>query len=305
MLDIFNGYINVAMHHIVSVGDHALRPFLCVVFVLAIVVRFIIYLTVKAEAAFAMEFEKRVHKHLADPSFEPGITSFHELTKRILLRTHEEYYKLRQKNRRRRFDQITSLKDRIFLFVEGSRHLVSDTLSQTKYLRKGGENPRFLDISKFAFESNPVFNRVLGVLPMGMFNDILNILPGLFVVGGIFGTFLGVMGALPSLSHIDVNDAAKSKEVMDGFLITMAFSMGTSIVGILFSVLTTVANAMLSPEAIYYSMVNKFTSSLEFLWNDTTDNEVLPDDSAPPDRRTVAFSNNVAKPPADKGKRAA
>lgn len=288
---LLNQNINVGVQYVVDFGNNALMPLMCLAFVGGLLIRFIIYFTVKAEAAFALEFEKRVHKHLADPKYQPGITSFHELTRKILERTHEEHYNLRSKHRRRRFDQITSITDRIFLIVEGGTRLISDTLSQTKYLRKDGHTPRFLDIAKFVFESNPVFNRVLGIFPLGMFNDILNILPGLFVIGGIFGTFLGVMGALPELSHIDVNDVVKTKVIMDAFLLKMAFSMGTSIVGIVFSVALTVINAMLNPEGIYYAMVNKFTSALEFLWNDTTNNDVKGEVVYATDRRAVAYTN--------------
>jgi hypothetical protein len=293
MWTIMNEYINRGVDLVVYLGNTALMPLMCVVSLAALTVRLIIYLTVKAESAFAMEFEKRVHKYLADPSYEPNLSSFHELTKRLLERTYEEHYNLRRKYRRRRFDQITSITDRIFLIVEGASRLIADTLSQTKYLRKDGQPPRFIDIAKFVFESNPVFNRVLGLFPLGMFNDILNILPGLFVVGGIFGTFLGVMGALPELSHIDINDVVKTKSIMDKFLLSMAFSMGTSIVGIVFSVALTILNAMLNPEGIYYSMVNKFTSALEFLWNDTTNNDVVDMTAYSTDRRAVSFSNKA------------
>ncbi len=292
---VFNQYINQGVRLMVEVGGHALLPILCAAFVLGVTIRLIIFLTVKAESAFALEFEKRVHKYLADPSYIPNVSSFHELTRKLLERTFEEHYNLRRKHRRRRFDQITSISDRVFLVVEGARRLIGDTLSQTKYLRKGGQTPRFVDISKFVFESNPVFNRVLGLFPLGMFNDLLNILPGLFVVGGIFGTFLGVMSALPELSHIDMNDVAKTKDVMDKFLLNMAFSMGASSIGIIFSVMLTIINAMLNPEGIYYAMVNKFSSALEFLWNDTSNNDVAEETVYSTDRRAVVYTNESAK----------
>src|SRR5690606_27772164 len=129
---------------------------------------------------------------------------------------------------------------------EGAKRLITDTLSQTKYLHKGGKEPKFLDISRWVFESNPVFNRVVGVFPTGVFHDILNIFPGLFVIGGIFGTFLGVMQALPMLSEMDITNVESTKAIMDSFLLKMAFSMGTSVVGIILSVAMTMLNALLN-----------------------------------------------------------
>ena len=131
---------------------------------------------------------------------------------------------------------------------------------------------------------------------MGMFNDLLNILPGLFVIGGIFGTFLGVMSALPELSHMDIANPEITKKVLDAFLLKLAYSMSTSIMGIMFSVGMTILNATMSPDGTYLSMVNKFTSSLEFLWNDTDTNELAQVESpAAADRRAVLFTNLSAK----------
>ena len=73
MGDIFNLYINKGVGVMVQIGGHALLPILCAAFVFGVIVRLVIFLTVKAEAAFAMEFEKRVHKYLADPKYEPNV----------------------------------------------------------------------------------------------------------------------------------------------------------------------------------------------------------------------------------------
>ncbi len=289
----FTEYINKGVEIINVYANSYLIPLMLVIFVVAIVIRLIVYITIKSENAFASEFEKRVHKYLGDPNYEERTDNFHALVKTLLKRTYEEYYNIKRKFRRRRFDQITCLSERIFLVPEGTERIISDTLSQTVYLRKDGRPPNFLEISKWVFESNPVFNRVLGIFPMGVSNDMLNILPGLFVIGGIFGTFVGVMQALPMLSEMDITKVDTTKAIMDAFLIKMAFSMGTSIVGIIFSVAMTVTNAIMNPETIYYSMVTKFTSSLEFLWNDTTMNYSTQNMEVK-DRRAVLFSNAVS-----------
>lgn len=277
----------------VSATTELLLPCLVGSFLIAAFLRTIIYFTVRCEYKFATEFEKRVHRYLAHEGPQEPIHSFHQLVKKILETTYYEIFELKKKYRRRRFDNVTTLTDRMFLIQEGVARLIKDALSQTQYLKKGDKTPRFLDISKYVFGANPVFNRVLGILPMGVFNDILNILPGIFVIGGIFGNFLGVMQALPQLSNMDITNVDATKKVMDAFLLHVAFSMGTSIVGIGFSVIMTILNAAMNPEGTYLSMVNKFTSSMEFLWNDTDNNEMAGDENV--DRRTVAFANRAAK----------
>lgn len=282
-----NSLIGHLINSFVGYSSDLLLPLLTVAFALAAVLRTIIYFTVRCEYKFAVEFEKRVHRYLAHEGPQENISSFHQLIKKTLENTYYEIFELKKKYRRRRLDNVTTITDRIFLIQEGTARLIKDTLSQTQYLRKGARSPRFIDVSKYVFGANPVFNKVLGVLPMGVFNDILNILPGIFVIGGIFGNFLGVMQALPQLSNMDIANVEATKKVMDAFLLHVAFSMGTSIVGIGFSVIMTILNTWMNPEGIYITMVNKFTSSMEFLWNDTDTNELPLEEAGDKDRRIV------------------
>jgi hypothetical protein len=165
--------------------------------------------------------------------------------------------------------------DRIFLVQEGSAHLVKDTLRELQFLKYDGNQPPLLQLVKDVFANNPCFNRALGVLPVGMFNDLLNIIPGLFIVAGIFGTFLGIMQALPELGAMDIRDPESTKLVMDTFLAKIAFSMSTSTVGILLSVVTTVYNNFLSPERLFVKIVDRFERNLFRLWS-RCDNNKLP-----------------------------
>jgi len=290
-----NEMINQLVTLIVKYSNELLMPFMLAMFVLGAFLRVIIYFTVRCEYRFAQEFEKRVHRYMAHEDDPEIISSFYRLCKRLLEKTYHEHFELKRKYRRRRFDHVTSVTDRLFLIEDGVVRLIKDSLGQLKYLKKNGKQPKFIEIAKYVFGANPVFNKVFGVFPMGMFNDILNILPGLFVIGGIFGTFVGVMQALPELSHMDIANVEATKKTMDTFLMNMAFSMGTSIVGIVYSVSMTLLNAMLTPETLYINMVNKMTSSLEFLWNETDNNDLAASDMEVPkeDRRGLVYSNEA------------
>jgi hypothetical protein len=272
-----NDIIHVGITGIVNLGMAYVLPAMVALFIAGVVLRMMIYFTTKCEYLFAIEFEKRMYQHLADPEKKSHGTSFHHVTKHLLEKTYHEHFELKAKYKRRKFDHITSLTDRLFLIQAGAMRIMTDTLSQTRYLQKNGKEPRFLDVSKFVFGSNPIFNRIMGVLPLGVFHETINILPGIFLVGGIFGTFLGTMSALPMLSGIDPTNVELTKSVMDGFLHNMTFSMGKSVLGIVLSVIMTFLNTAFSPEGMFLEMVNKYTTSLEFLWNDTETNEVSAD----------------------------
>ncbi len=258
----------LSIHLAAFFGEH-LMPTMFTLLGAGILMRLLIYYTIKAEEKFSREFEKRVHRHL-DREYDDmqGLT-FHESTEKLLHRTFDEIYNLRSKNLRRKLDRVTSISDRLFLVEEGSKRLIEDTLKQTRYYEKGQVRPEFDNTSKFVFTSNPVYNRVLGAIPMGPTDDFLSILPGLFMIGGLFGTFLGIMAGLPELTKMDVTNMEAAKMTLDHFMGKMAFSMNTSIFGIICSVAMTVLNTLFSPAGVYVELVEKYKLSLEFLWNDT------------------------------------
>ena len=148
---------------------------------------------------------------------------------------------------------------------------------------------------KMFFSSNPAFNKVLGIVPANLANQILNILPGLFIVFGIFGTFLGIMKALPELGNMDLSNADLTKQVMDGFLVKISFSMQTSIIGILLSVGMSIINNIISPENCYYRVITSYASSLQMLWHISDNNEsgVFEEFTGPRDPMDVAAQEAV------------
>jgi hypothetical protein len=265
--------------HVVGVLAEIIMPLMFLAFIIAIVVRLLIYYVARAEYRFTREFEKRVHRVVAES--KDGLSSFHKVTRAILEKTYIEAFELRNKYQRRNLDQITGITDRVFLIQEGVIRLIQDTLKQTRYFRKDNHShpTRMIDLSKNVFDNNPVFNRLLGVFPMALLNELLNILPSLFIIGGIFGTFLGISMGLPELGHMDLGQMETTKKTMDVFLVKISQAMVKSIVGIGVSVIMSLLNTLFAPENIYYNLVNKFSTSLDQLWNESRTNEVDPNET--------------------------
>lgn len=159
-----------------------------------------------------------------------------------------------------------SWSDRIFLVRQGCAWLVKDILKQLKFLKWNDENPKLLNITKSTFQHNPCFNRVFGVLPLGSLNELVSIMPGLFVVAGILGTFIGISKGLPALGGMNLTDLDNTKLIMDRFLNEIAFAMHSSIFGITFSLAMHIWNTLFSPERNFNAMVDRFESSLDLLW---------------------------------------
>lgn len=261
---------------------------MAVAFVVGLFLRTMIYYTVRRHEWFSREFEKRVNRYMETET--PGKVhdvSFYVLAKKMLERTYYEVFEIRDRMKRRRPDAVMAWSDRIFLVKQGCAWLVKDILKQVKFLKWTEETPKLLNITKATFHHNPCFNRVFGVLPMAGLNDLISILPGLFVVTGILGTFIGISGGLGDLGGMNLQDLESTKAIMDKFLHEISYAMKSSIVGIVFSLATHVWNTIMSPERSYVSMIDRFESSMDLLWY-RSDNNNFPSEEKPFDEHKDA-----------------
>lgn len=254
-----------------------LLPVMLFAFFSAIVLRILVHYTVTRELWFAKEFYKRIHEYLDNKSESTQDLSFSVGMKRNLERTYYELFVVRAYMKRRNPDYVMDLTDRVFLIQEGCARLVKETMRQVKHLKYSKERPRFIELTKNIFDNNPCFKKIMGVLPVQVTHDALSILPGIFIIGGIFGTFLGIMAALPELGNMSLDDVEGAKTIMDNFLKSIAFSMSTSIIGIILSVSMTVINTLLDPEKVFMKTINKFENTMELLW-DSCENNILSKD---------------------------
>jgi hypothetical protein len=251
-----------------------------VVFVFGAISRIIMWYTTKRHEWFAQEFEKRVSRFI--DTQRPGPVqnvSFYVLSKRMLERTYYEIFAVRDRLKRRRNDKIMSLSDRVFLVKPGCAWLVKDILNQLKFLKWTEDTPKLLNITRATFQQNPCFNRVFGIVPISVLNDFVSVLPGLFVIAGILGTFIGIAGGLHELGGMNMQDLENSKNIMDRFLQEIAFAMKSSITGIVFSLALHVINVTFNPERLFGSLVERFETTLDLLWY-RADNNKFPSDKA-------------------------
>ncbi len=229
--------------------------------------RYFINYTVKRHEWFAREFEKRVHHFMETQT--PGEVkdvSFFVLTKKLLEKTYYEAFEIREKFQRRKYDRVMHWSDRLFLVKQGCAWLVKDILKQIKFLKWTNDTPKLLHITKATLHHNPCFNRIFGIFPLSTSNDIVSVMPGLFVVAGILGTFIGIAKGLPELAAMDMADMDTTQKIMGSFLGEISFAMNSSIFGIAFSLIMHVFNTVHSPERSYVSMVDRFESAMDLLW---------------------------------------
>lgn len=269
-----NDLISYVLTGIMNFANDLLMPVMVLAFFGAVALRVLMHMTIRREEWFAKAFQKRVYDYLRVNKGNLKHTSFYVTTKMLLEKTYYELFIMRAVLKRRDPDVIMDKADRIFLVQPGCARIVRDTLKHIQFFRYDIHRPKTRDVAIQIFETNPQFNNILGYIPMGTFNDILNILPGIFIVGGIFGTFLGIMAALPELGAMDLADIEKTKQVMDNFLVKMSYSMITSILGIILNVTMTMMNAFMNPNKTFISMVERFDDALDTLWSACSDNKL-------------------------------
>ena len=267
--------MEILFQDILKFATTYLTPVMICAFIFGIALRFLIYYTIKREDWFISEFKRRVHYFLEEDN-EKSDFSFYITTKQILEKSFYEAFMMRSIMKRRKSDIIATFTDRIFLTQQGAAFIVKNTLKQIKYLKHNSGQPKMLEIAKSVCQNNPCFGKLFGFIPLNV-NDILNVLPGIFVIGGIFGTFLGIMEGLHSLTSIDIADVEGTQSIMNRFLSHVAFSMTTSIVGIILSVTMTLINTIFSPEKLFIGLVERYENTLDIIWNRSANNH-LPKD---------------------------
>lgn len=243
-----------------------LVPAMFIGFIFAFVARILIYLSVKSEQRFVIEFEHRVESFLLSDK-RTNVGKFHQIADKILRQTHYEFYVLKAKRRLRRFDYPISIYERVFGITNGSQRLIDDTLKQTQYLGRSN-NPDFERIAKSVFASNPFFSRFVGLFSKSVVDDMLYIFPSVLIICGILGTFIGIIAGLPELRSIDPSNYGGMSTVLNGFLDHMSYAMSTSVVGMLLSLAMTLLNSAMSSYSTYLDLIDRYKNSLSFIWEE-------------------------------------
>lgn len=181
-------YAQEIVDKIVYFTSEALYPVMFLTVGVTFVLKCLVIYTINRQAWFAREFEKRVIR-FTDKVDSKQKLSFYMVAKRLLERTYYELFEVRGIMMRRKIDFVSSPIDRLFAIQHGCAWTVKDTLKEIRFLKYNSDTPRFLDISKTVNNANPCFSKLFGWASIGTLNNLLNIIPGLFIISGIFATF--------------------------------------------------------------------------------------------------------------------
>jgi hypothetical protein len=172
------------------------------------------------------------------------------------LRTGDETKKSSEKGKK-----VISLKD----FVSGKHGLLSSIQSESSvFVNK--TQPDFAELTTRILSQDSRWTKIWSHIPIDGMSRIIDIMPGLFIVFGVFGTFIGISMALPEIAKIDFNDLEASGVILSSFVTSVTYAMKTSIAGIFFSVILTLLNTMFPIKGRRFNIFKKVENSLQQLW---------------------------------------
>lgn len=150
-------------------------------------------------------------------------------------------------------------------FVEGKRSIIMG-VKQNLGAFKSPHPPNFSELTSRILAQDKKWTTIAGFIPTTTLGRFLDILPGLFIVGGIFGTFIGITGALPRIAEIDLSKLDEAGPIINAFVASVAYSMNTSISGIIYNVIMTLLNTAFPITAVREEVHKSLERSFEFMW---------------------------------------
>lgn len=258
------------------------------VFAIALIAKFLTYFVIRSQLGWVRAFDLRVHRHMEGwyDETRPNQLGFHGLVRHVLSRAFHEYYVMRHAGaRRRKEDPFMHIINKIFLFETAGEQMVTDTLRQTRMMKKYVERPQLENVTNFALTNNHYFNRALAFMPIASLNRVFAVLPSIFIITGILGTFLGITQGLPVLEQIDPKNPDQAQGVIQSFLSHVTFAMMSSVMGILLSIAFTIVNAVFATNSTQRQIFDLYNQCLDTLWHSASSGEAIVEDKDDTPRR--------------------
>lgn len=172
-------------------------------------------------------------------------------------RNLRKHTKWRHKERK----EVVSLNDYV-----GSKHGLIASIQNESSVFTSRIPPNFGQLTERILNDDKNWSKVFGFFPVDGVTRILDVLPNIFIVLGVFGTFVGISMALPEIAQINFSNLETSGEILSRFVKNVAFSMDTSIVGIIYSLGLTLLNTLFPVDASRQGTFEKVENVVETLW---------------------------------------
>ncbi len=148
----------------------------------------------------------------------------------------------------------------------GSKHGLISNIQNESSVFKTSVPPEFSELTERILNDDENWSKMFGIIPIDGVTRMLSVLPTLFIILGVFGTFIGISMALPEIAKMDFNNLEASGKTLSLFVLNVTFAMKTSIAGIFFSIILTLLNTLFPVDATRERTFEKVENVLQALW---------------------------------------
>ncbi len=257
----------MSIHSILALMADHLIEMMAVITLLALYLRFVAYKACATIQSYVKSLSRGVEKSLTKVKRDGDIDDW---MKRLFENVEKEL-----PDRGLRIASTSASKER---FSEGKRGNINDFVAVKQSLSqnivgqidalRNSTRPNFIDLGNRVLTLDMHWQKIFRIISVETLQRVLNMLPSLFIIGGILGTFIGISSALPMIGKIDLGNLDASGPILNEFVGHIAFSMHTSIAGIVFSVIMTLLNTLFPLHVVRKDVQNIMGSIFENLWND-------------------------------------
>jgi len=236
----------------------------------ALAFRWLAYKSCKYDHVYFSTFTKEMERSLEEDKLEQDKSEdvdqyMGDLTDRVSaklpVRGFRFFVKKKKQKEDHRVGKILSVDD----YTRGKGNIINGILGESGAF-KAKFPPDYNELTTRILGHDENWNKLFGIIPIEGLSRFIDILPGLFIVLGILGTFVGISLALPEIASIDFNNLEASGEVLSKFVTNITFAMSTSIVGIVFSLVMTLLNTLYPIKGVRDIIFDKVSNTIELLW---------------------------------------
>ncbi|MEX0798208.1 MAG: hypothetical protein WD025_02115 [Bacteriovoracaceae bacterium] len=256
---------------ILSFFGNYLIEFMTTIIILALALRWISFTHSKRDEAYFSHFTRELSSTL-DEDKTKGIKSdnVEDYLNNILGRVNKKLpdRNLRKDLKERKTKSAAEKKEEGISLKEyvGSKHGMIASIQNETSVFSSKTAPDFGQLTERVMNDDENWSKIFGIIPINGITRILDVLPTMFIVLGVFGTFIGISMALPEIARIDFNNLEASGETLTQFVINVTFAMKTSIAGIFFSIILTLLNTLFPIEGTREGTFEKVENGLQVLW---------------------------------------
>jgi hypothetical protein len=250
---------------LVAVSDYLIEVMFGVFFV-ALGLRFMAYRSNKKDqlyySTFTREIEKRVERDdIANVDLEDAEEYVEGMLDEVGTSLPSRGLRVAKSKDKDQDRKIITVRE----YTSGSQSLIHSLKSETNAF-KANQKPNFEQLTHRVMSKDRHWIKLYNTVNVEGVIRMIDVLPGIFIVVGIFGTFVGITSALPRIAEIDFNNISNSSSVLSIFVKDVSFAMRTSIAGIGFSLIMSLLNTLYPISTIRNVIAREVEDCLEYLW---------------------------------------